>query len=160
MAKKVLPLMGCGCGQFSPQLTEAEEVALRTGDVGPDFYAALERSRTVHADCRHLLTTAAQQTTALGVMEHMSTLQEAALERLYRWTSSQCRHVCRTVADYVTRYCVPCLPSRGRSSFSFLVLTKGVTSHIEVVRALDLMSMTQHAVSPQIVADRMPISGE
>ena len=44
--------------------------------------------------------------------------------------------------------------------FSFLVLTKGVTSHIEVVRALDLMSMTQHAVSPQIVADRMPISGE
>ena len=75
------------------QLTEAEEVALRTGDVGPDFYAALERSRTVHADCQQLLTTAAQQTTALGVMEHMSTLQEAALERLYRWTSSQCRYV-------------------------------------------------------------------
>ena len=68
-------------------------MALRTGDMGPAFYAALERSRTVHADCRQLLTTAAQQTTALGVMEHMSTLQEAALERLYRWTSSQCRHV-------------------------------------------------------------------
>merc|ERR1719264_1210506 len=51
------------------QLTEAEEVALRTGDMGPAFYAALERSRTVHADCRQLLTTAAQQTTALGVME-------------------------------------------------------------------------------------------
>lgn len=154
--------MGCGCGQFSPQLTEAEEVALRTGDVGPDFYAALERSRTVHADCRHLLTTAAQQTTALGVMEHMSTLQEAALERLYRWTSSQCRHVCRTVADYVTRYCVafPAFLHEEGLVFSFLVLTKGVTSHIEVVRALDLMSMTQHAVSPQIVADRMPISGE
>ena len=45
----------------------------------------------MHADCRQLLTTAAQQTTALDVMEHMSTLQEAALERLYRWTSSQCR---------------------------------------------------------------------
>ncbi len=83
------------------QLTEAEEKLLGTGDVGPDFYAALERSRLIEADCRKLLelrnlSTAPgrlNQTTPLEVIDHMTALQETALQRLYKWTSSQCRSI-------------------------------------------------------------------
>ena len=33
------------------------------------------------------------QTLALDIMQMMALLQEAALERLYRWTQKQCRHI-------------------------------------------------------------------
>lgn len=33
------------------------------------------------------------QTLALDIMQRMTLLQESALERLYRWTQSQCRHI-------------------------------------------------------------------
>jgi hypothetical protein len=75
------------------QLTENEERLLRAGEVGSEFFAALERARLVHVDCKKLLQTGREQTTALEVMDHMSSLQEAALERLYRWTLSQCRAI-------------------------------------------------------------------
>lgn len=33
------------------------------------------------------------QTLALDIMQRMTLLQEAALERLYRWTQNQCKHI-------------------------------------------------------------------
>lgn len=33
------------------------------------------------------------QTLALDIMQRMTLLQEAALERLYRWTQNQCKYI-------------------------------------------------------------------
>lgn len=33
------------------------------------------------------------QTLALDIMQRMTLLQEAALERLYRWTQTQCKNI-------------------------------------------------------------------
>lgn len=33
------------------------------------------------------------QTLGLDIMQRMTLLQEAALERLYRWTQSQCKNI-------------------------------------------------------------------
>lgn len=33
------------------------------------------------------------QTLGLDIMQRMTLLQEAALERLYRWTQNQCKHI-------------------------------------------------------------------
>nr|CAG4640750.1 EOG090X03SX [Eulimnadia texana] len=59
--------------------------------VTAEFFAALERAQQIHQKCRQLLQYA-PQTTALNIMEQMSLYQEAALERLYRWTQAQCRN--------------------------------------------------------------------
>lgn len=48
--------------------------------------------KEIHGHCR-ILMQSGHQTLALDIMQRMTLLQEAALERLYRWTQSQCRHI-------------------------------------------------------------------
>lgn len=90
------------------QLRPEEVKALRGGtrdtalDVG--FFAALERVKEIHNDCKLLLRTK-QQTAGLEIMESMALHQEAAYERLYRWTQGECRLLNVDSPDVAPRLC-------------------------------------------------------
>ncbi len=68
------------------QLTVEQMTSLREGEVGDQFFSALDRAQDIHRNCKGLLQSG-QHSTALEVMDQMSQFQEAALERLYRWPS-------------------------------------------------------------------------
>ena len=59
-------------------------------EVKEPFFQALEHAQAVQRDCRTSLLPSAE-TTALEVMDQMSQYQDSGLQRLYRWTQSQCR---------------------------------------------------------------------
>eukprot|EP00955_Chlamydomonas_euryale_P099277 365206-Chlamydomonas_euryale.AAC.4 len=65
------------------QLAPEEVTALQGEDIGPPFFAALTRVRTIHANCRGLLRTHHQRA-GLELMDMMATYQETAYERLCR----------------------------------------------------------------------------
>lgn len=64
----------------------------RDAPITDKFFEVLARIQTIHSDCRVLMQSNCQ-TAALDIMEEMTLHQEAALERLYRWTQSHCRNV-------------------------------------------------------------------
>ncbi|XP_015521577.1 conserved oligomeric Golgi complex subunit 6 [Neodiprion lecontei] len=78
------------------QLTSSELAILhgpsREAPITNEFFAVADRVQEIHSNCR-ILMQSGYQTLALDVMQRMTLLQEAALERLYRWTQSQCRHI-------------------------------------------------------------------
>ncbi|XP_053213539.1 conserved oligomeric Golgi complex subunit 6-like [Panonychus citri] len=49
------------------------------------FFSLLEKCRQIHEDSKTLLTTS-QQTTGIETMNFMRAIEEAAFERLYKWT--------------------------------------------------------------------------
>ncbi|XP_034941997.1 conserved oligomeric Golgi complex subunit 6 [Chelonus insularis] len=57
-----------------------------------EFFTVINRLQTIHSSCR-ILMQSGYQTLGLDVMQRMTLLQESALERLYRWTQNQCRHI-------------------------------------------------------------------
>jgi len=59
--------------------------------IDQEFFTVLEKVGRIHGDCRVLLA-AGHQTAALGTMDRMAELQEAALDRLYRWAQSAVRN--------------------------------------------------------------------
>lgn len=62
----------------------------RDGTLDESFFKALARVKKIHSDCKVLLRSN-QQTAGIEIMESMALHQEAAFERLYRWTQSECR---------------------------------------------------------------------
>lgn len=66
--------------------------ATRDEPITGEFFNVLDHVQLIHSDCRTLLQSG-YQTAALDIMEEMTLHQEAALERLYRWTQSHCRNV-------------------------------------------------------------------
>ncbi|KAG1712187.1 Conserved oligomeric Golgi complex subunit 6 [Nymphon striatum] len=73
------------------QLTYDEIRILRgskDGEIDKSFFSVLERVKTIHNDCKVLLRTK-QQTAGLEIMEMMAMHQEAAYERLYRWSQGK-----------------------------------------------------------------------
>eukprot|EP00884_Botryococcus_braunii_P006046 jgi/Botrbrau1/15442/Bobra.43_2s0067.1 len=74
------------------QLTGEEVAALQGEEIGDAFFAALERVRSIHANCRSLLRTHHQRA-GLELMDAMANYQEAAYERLCRWLQAECRHL-------------------------------------------------------------------
>ena len=65
-------------------ITHGQE-AVQGGEMGEAFFGALERVRTIHANCRALLRTHHQRA-GLELMDAMAAYQETGYERL-------CRHV-------------------------------------------------------------------
>lgn len=78
------------------QLTVHEHQILyglyRDATIDADFFVVLDQVQSIHSDCRILLQSG-YQTAALHIMEEMTLHQEAALERLYRWTQNHCRNI-------------------------------------------------------------------
>lgn len=72
------------------QLTPEEVAVLQAGRVGPEFFAALSRVRSIHEHCRGLLRSAHQRA-GLELMDAMAAHQEAAYEHLCRWVQAECR---------------------------------------------------------------------
>ncbi|CAD6208956.1 GSCOCG00010769001-RA-CDS [Cotesia congregata] len=64
----------------------------REEPITEEFFTVITRLQTIHTSCRTLMQSG-YQTLGLDVMQRMTLLQEAALERLYRWTQNQCRHI-------------------------------------------------------------------
>ena len=70
----------------------------------PLFFGALDKVKSIHENCLVLLRTN-QQTAGLEIMEQMDMHQEAAFERLYRWTQNECRLMCSDsveVSDFLS----------------------------------------------------------
>ncbi|KAL9701868.1 hypothetical protein quinque_005309 [Culex quinquefasciatus] len=80
--------------RFQLSVTEHQTLygATRDEPITAEFFNVLDHVQLIHADCRTLLQSG-YQTAALDIMEEMTLHQEAALERLYRWTQSHCRNV-------------------------------------------------------------------
>ncbi|XP_055531100.1 conserved oligomeric Golgi complex subunit 6 [Wyeomyia smithii] len=80
--------------RFQLSVTEHQTLygATRDEPITGEFFTVLDRVQTIHSDCKTLLQSG-YQTAALDIMEEMTLHQEAALERLYRWTQSHCRNV-------------------------------------------------------------------
>ncbi|GFT06074.1 conserved oligomeric Golgi complex subunit 6 [Nephila pilipes] len=71
---------------------EEIKVLRGTRDAGLDkqFFEVLNKVKMIHNNCKALLRSS-QQTAGIEIMEAMALQQEAAYERLYRWTQSECR---------------------------------------------------------------------
>ncbi|ORX43080.1 oligomeric complex COG6 [Hesseltinella vesiculosa] len=70
-----------------------EEVQILTSNSSPvngAFFDALDHLQRIHNDCRLLLTSTHQQT-GIQIMESLSLHQEAAYDKLYRWTQLESR---------------------------------------------------------------------
>jgi conserved oligomeric Golgi complex subunit 6 len=78
------------------QLSPADHQILygktRDEKIASDFFRVLDQVQSIHNDCR-LLMQNGFETIASDIMEEMTMLQEAGLERLYRWTQSHCRNI-------------------------------------------------------------------
>lgn len=78
------------------QLSPAEQAVLRGASreaaITEEFFRVLDRVQSIHSNGRMLMQSG-HQTAALEIMEQMALYQEAALERLYRWTQSHCRNI-------------------------------------------------------------------
>ncbi|GIY49433.1 conserved oligomeric Golgi complex subunit 6 [Caerostris extrusa] len=62
----------------------------RDGGLDKQFFEVLCKVKKIHNNCKALLR-CSQQTAGIEIMESMALQQEAAYERLYRWTQSECR---------------------------------------------------------------------
>lgn len=74
------------------QLTPSEVAALAEGAIGDEFFAALERVRQIHENCKALLRTHHQRA-GLELMDAMAAHQEGAYERLCKWVQHECREL-------------------------------------------------------------------
>ncbi|OAD55396.1 Conserved oligomeric Golgi complex subunit 6 [Eufriesea mexicana] len=78
------------------QLTASEQSILysssRESPITEEFFSVVNRVQEIHSSCRVLMQSG-HQTLGLDIMQRMTLLQEAALERLYRWTQNQCKHI-------------------------------------------------------------------
>ncbi|XP_011344994.1 conserved oligomeric Golgi complex subunit 6 isoform X2 [Ooceraea biroi] len=78
------------------QLSSSELTVLhgstRESPITEEFFSVINKVQDIHGKCRVLMQSG-YQTLALDVMQRMTLLQEAALERLYRWTQTQCKNI-------------------------------------------------------------------
>ncbi|KAG5315402.1 COG6 protein, partial [Pseudoatta argentina] len=78
------------------QLTPSELTVLhgsaRESPITEEFFSVVSKVQDVHGKCRVLMQSG-YQTLALDIMQRMTLLQESALERLYRWTQTQCKNI-------------------------------------------------------------------
>ncbi|CAG9862080.1 unnamed protein product [Phyllotreta striolata] len=71
--------------------------------ITPEIFSVIDRVQEIHNDCKVLMQSGLQ-TLALDIMEQMTLYQEAALERLYRWTQNHCRNIDNTdLTDLITQ---------------------------------------------------------
>ncbi|XP_032663782.1 conserved oligomeric Golgi complex subunit 6 isoform X1 [Odontomachus brunneus] len=77
-------------------LTSSELAVLhgsaRESPITEEFFSVVNKVQDIHSKCRVLMQSG-YQTLALDIMQRMTLLQEAALERLYRWTQTQCKNI-------------------------------------------------------------------
>lgn len=70
----------------------------RDAPITMHFFGVLDRIHTIRSNCRILMQSGCQ-TAASDIMEEMTLHQEAALERLYRFTQSHCRNVDSDISE-------------------------------------------------------------
>nr|CAG4646151.1 EOG090X03SX [Macrothrix elegans] len=95
------------------RLSPSEMAELRSADrpITTEFFSALRKAKKIHSLCKQVLQNGHQRT-FFEIMEEMASLQDAALERLYRWTQSQCRTVDSPEANMLLTQAIGCLQDR------------------------------------------------
>lgn len=119
--------------QLSPAELTVLHGSTRDSPITPVFFTALQRAQTIHSDCRVLMQSGFQ-TVALDIMEQMSLHQEAALERLYRWTQSHCRSMESTETAALLTEAMSCLQDRP-VLFKYVLDEYGSCRRAALVRA-------------------------
>ncbi|XP_025416462.1 conserved oligomeric Golgi complex subunit 6 isoform X2 [Sipha flava] len=74
------------------QLNPSEVGVLRSNVVTLEFFKALRKTQNISNNCRVLMQTG-HQTSALSLMEQISTHQQMAMEVLYRWSQLNCKDI-------------------------------------------------------------------
>ncbi|VVC28234.1 Conserved oligomeric Golgi complex subunit 6 [Cinara cedri] len=74
------------------QLSPSEVACLQSNNVTPEFFTALRKTQNISNNCRVLMQ-AGHQTSALSLMEQISTYQQMAMEVLYRWSQLHCKDI-------------------------------------------------------------------
>jgi hypothetical protein len=74
------------------QTLPLQVAVLQAGRVGPEFFAALSRVRSIHEHCKGLLRSHHQRA-GLELMDQMAAHQEAAYEHLCRWGRPSVLHL-------------------------------------------------------------------
>eukprot|EP00117_Sycon_ciliatum_P028123 scpid35622/ scgid22673/ Conserved oligomeric Golgi complex subunit 6; Component of oligomeric Golgi complex 6 len=91
-------------------LTNDEMQSLRgaksaNGDIERGFFMALGRVKEIHGDCKSLLRVN-HQNAGLEIMESMALHQEAAFEKLYRWSQSESRSLTGDSPEISSLFCL------------------------------------------------------
>eukprot|EP00096_Caligus_rogercresseyi_P000235 TRINITY_DN10620_c0_g1_i1.p1 TRINITY_DN10620_c0_g1~~TRINITY_DN10620_c0_g1_i1.p1 ORF type:complete len:543 (-),score=191.49 TRINITY_DN10620_c0_g1_i1:180-1808(-) len=83
------------------ELSDEHKVILtdESSEVNEEFFEALEQLRKIRKDCEETLLNSGGET-SLEIMDKMSSTQEAALQKLYKWTTVSLRS--KNVSDYIT----------------------------------------------------------
>ncbi|GAB6028326.1 Golgi transport complex subunit 6 [Chamberlinius hualienensis] len=122
----------------SYQLKPEELKALkgsRDGGLDASFFEALSRVKQIHGDCKVLLRQN-QQTAGLESMESMALHLEAAFERLYRWTQSECRMLTSDCPDIPQLVCLAMKVLQERPMvFKYCIDEFGAARRAAVVRS-------------------------
>ncbi|OQR69833.1 conserved oligomeric Golgi complex subunit 6-like [Tropilaelaps mercedesae] len=116
-----------------------EEIRLLHGSpkdltVEEGFYAALDKLRRIHDDCKHLVRSQ-QPTAGLEIMENMTLHMEAAYEHLFRWIQSECRLTTDETALFRLSRGLAALHARP------LLFKKALTEYANARRAAVLRSL-------------------
>ncbi|KAK3932086.1 Conserved oligomeric Golgi complex subunit 6 [Frankliniella fusca] len=119
--------------QLSPTELTVLHGSTRDSPITSEFFSALQHAQTIHADCRTLMQSGFQ-TVALDIMEQMSLHQEAALERLYRWTQSHCRSMESNETAALLTEAMSCLQERP-VLFKYVLDEYGSCRRATLVRA-------------------------
>lgn len=93
------------------QLSSSEVACLRSNNVTPEFFTALRKTQNISNNCKVLMQ-AGHQTSALSLMEQISTYQQMAMEVLYRWTQLNCKDIESTVTGPLLVFAMEVLQDR------------------------------------------------
>uniref|UniRef100_A0A0K2UCR5 Conserved oligomeric Golgi complex subunit 6 n=2 Tax=Lepeophtheirus salmonis TaxID=72036 RepID=A0A0K2UCR5_LEPSM len=70
-----------------------------SSEVNTEFFEGLEQLKKIRKDCEETLLHSGGET-SLEIMEKMSSIQEAALQKLYKWTTNALRS--KNASDFIT----------------------------------------------------------
>ncbi|SGY81921.1 BQ5605_C009g05534 [Microbotryum silenes-dioicae] len=148
--------------RFSLTDDELRILTSREIPVGPDLFAAMNKTERIRSDCRALLSGEAGQGTLAGldIMEYTSQHLEAAYSKIYKWCTFEARGFGKDVLEVPStmRSAIERLRSRPEllSAKSNFTLNPALQLHSEV---LDLLGATRSTAIMNLFLDALTRGG-
>ncbi|GAA6015725.1 hypothetical protein JCM11491_002459 [Sporobolomyces phaffii] len=128
-------------------LSDAELRALTSRDVpvGPELFAAMDKTERIRADCRALLSGEAGEGTKAGldIMEYTSQHLEAGYQKIYKWCTFQARGFAKDVLEVSTTVRTAIARLKSRPDLLSEVLTVLGTTRSTSILNLFLDALTR-----------------
>ncbi|GAA5926667.1 Golgi transport complex subunit COG6 [Sporobolomyces koalae] len=128
-------------------LSDAELRALSSRDVpvGPELFAAMDKTERIRADCRALLSGEAGEGTKAGldIMEYTSQHLEAGYQKIFKWCTFQARGFARDVLEVSTTVRAAIARLKSRPDLLTEVLTVLGTTRSTSILNLFLDALTR-----------------